>query len=359
VLSGHDSDSSTEDKFYGYMVERERVRIRREVLALPRAEWTDDRVLREIRLTNVRREDDRTTRVLRELSKGTFDRWHALGQPGAQPWNQEQREFGGLLVFNYALWRAFGTGDLARRLGFLDVKTWDEATQARVVEAALFNWRRGVPCFTDAYNPARTNRGKELQCADDVCRVTVLYKKVCQQLTAVWKRRLQVAAAAESTRSWEQTTRALMEVSGYGGTGFSAKEIVQDLLHTPLFNEWRAEEGQWRGVCSDVNSWCAVGPGARRGLNRLHGRDTRRNANSTKSSCHDTFLNELLQLWSKRREHWPDSILGEPVADLELHDVQFQLCEFDKYERVRLGEGKGRTYVPRPEGTADCMKDDE
>ena len=37
--------------------------------------------------------------------------------------------------------------------------------------------------------------------------------------------------------------------------------------------------------------------------------------------------------------------------DIELHDVQFQLCEFDKYERIRRGEGGRKTkYVPGSSG---------
>ena len=33
-----------------------------------------------------------------------------------------------------------------------------------------------------------------------------------------------------------------------------------------------------------------------------------------------------------------------PAGELALHDVQFQLCEFDKYERARLDEGYVRRY---------------
>ncbi|MCI0561982.1 MAG: hypothetical protein MN733_26135, partial [Nitrososphaera sp.] len=35
------------------------------------------------------------------------------------------------------------------------------------------------------------------------------------------------------------------------------------------------------------------------------------------------------------------------MPELELHDIQFQLCEFDKYERVRLCEGRPKSrYNP-------------
>jgi hypothetical protein len=35
-----------------------------------------------------------------------------------------------------------------------------------------------------------------------------------------------------------------------------------------------------------------------------------------------------------------------PSGELTLHDVQFQLCEFDKYERAKHNEGFVRRYVP-------------
>ncbi len=40
--------------------------------------------------------------------------------------------------------------------------------------------------------------------------------------------------------------------------------------------------GSWDNQCHDVNEWCPVGPGARRGLNRLHGRPTKQNCYSSK-----------------------------------------------------------------------------
>ena len=49
--------------------------------------------------------------------------------------------------------------------------------------------------------------------------------------------------------------------------------MLQDLLHTPLFGSWNRQQSKWVTCCRDLNSWCAVGPGARRGINRLYGRE--------------------------------------------------------------------------------------
>jgi hypothetical protein len=43
-------------------------------------------------------------------------------------------------------------------------------------------------------------------------------------------------------------------------------------------------------------------------------------------------------------------LFGEDI-DLEMRDIEHSLCEFDKYERVRLGQGKPRskyTYEAPP-----------
>ena len=46
----------------------------------------------------------------------------------------------------------------------------------------------------------------------------------------------------------------------------------------------------------------------------------------------------MLELFAARETHWPKN-----YVDLELHDIQFQLCEFDKYERVINNEGRPRS----------------
>ncbi len=50
-------------------------------------------------------------------------------------------------------------------------------------------------------------------------------------------------------------------------------------------------------------------------------------------------------LFQAASNHLPDY-----MPELELHDLQFQLCEFDKYERVRLGQGRLKAkYRPPPQ----------
>ena len=108
-----------------------------------------------------------------------------------------------------------------------------------------------------------------------------------------------------------------------------AKEVALDVMQTPHMQ-----------LCHDRNDWCPIGPGARRGLNRLHRRQTMQAVSVVGGLCEQRFLKELTALFDELRRvepKWCDSLA------LELHDVQFQLCEFDKYERIRRSEGGKKT----------------
>jgi hypothetical protein len=132
---------------------------------------------------------------------------------------------------------------------------------------------------------------------------------------------------------------------------------VTDLYHTDVL-----------GRASDVLDWASTGPGARRGLNRIHGR--RRPGSKRKGwglgIAEEQAIEEMRELleMSRERRYWPqwDDTLGrydganmhdmellqnvppQPAAwpDWTLREVEHTLCEFDKYERVRTGEGKPR-----------------
>uniref|UniRef100_A0A7S0B397 5-hmdU DNA kinase helical domain-containing protein n=1 Tax=Pyrodinium bahamense TaxID=73915 RepID=A0A7S0B397_9DINO len=118
-----------------------------------------------------------------------------------------------------------------------------------------------------------------------------------------------------------------MAVDGFGGTGFSAKEVVLDLLLTPLMPR-----------CTDLDTWCPVGPGACRGLNRLAGRPVQEMPTTGQ------LMSELLGVFRALDKYYPSPLAEE--KQLGLHDIQFQLCEFDKYLRAKHGQGRLRRFMP-------------
>lgn len=352
-------------EFFKFMQKREELRIRKDVRQQPQSEWTGDAVLKSVRLTNVQREKDRTTLAMRELTGEQAQLWEALDtMPEAisckpvsmrKPWTKKQLELAGLFVFNCALWRAFGTAEFARARGF--VQDWSLETQAETLEITQVLWRHDIDVFTEAYDPARSRHRHEISQRQrnpkDGNSVGKVVRRVFESVAIIWRDRELIAKEAYVTGSQKATTERLMKISGYGGTGFLAKEVVQDLLHTPVFEDYvvppdNSKPASWVCVCTDENEWCAVGPGARRGLNRLHGRPVKWCIMDSSPAKQHEFLAEIRELFEGRHEngHWPTSLLGLELADLVLHDVQFQLCEFDKYQRALYQEGRFRVYNP-------------
>jgi hypothetical protein len=70
--------------------------------------------------------------------------------------------------------------------------------------------------------------------------------------------------------------------------------------------------------------------GAKRGLNRLRGRPVRQ---GLRQDAALTEMRKLLQL-SRTGYNWP-----RRWPAWEMREVEHTLCEWDKYERTRLGEG--------------------
>jgi hypothetical protein len=67
----------------------------------------------------------------------------------------------------------------------------------------------------------------------------------------------------------------------------------------------------------------------------LHGRDADWQKTSTSPKLERLFLKEVRYLYAARERYLPADFV-----DLQLHDMQFNLCEFGKYRRVESGEGK-------------------
>lgn len=101
---------------------------------------------------------------------------------------------------------------------------------------------------------------------------------------------------------------------------FMAYEIVTDLRHTDLLCD-----------APDIMTWANPGPGAMRGLNRINGREIKYRQSK------QFFIDEMRDILQASVDFWPDR-----WPKWEMREVEHTLCEFDKYERARLGEGRPR-----------------
>lgn len=135
-------------------------------------------------------------------------------------------------------------------------------------------------------------------------------------LTPMWKNRSENRFGVEqdSLAYWHER---LMYNRDMGS--FMAGQIIADAKY-----EGKAKKA------TDWWTWAAPGPGSMRGLNRVYGGEPTK---PWKGNSWATAL-QMLQVEIDPLMHEAD------MPRLHAQDLQNCLCEFDKYERVRLGEGR-------------------
>lgn len=155
-------------------------------------------------------------------------------------------------------------------------------------------------------------------------------------LGRLWEDRLEWDAMLEDQGDTPLHLEAcwmLFQNSRYIGWGpFMAYEVVTDLRHT-----------RYLADAPDIYTWANAGPGAIRGLNRLFGRDL---GNKPRPEQTNGEMFELMKdLNDFEDEGFTETfgLVNDVAPRFEMRDIEHTLCEFDKYERVRLGEGKMRS----------------
>lgn len=262
-----------------FISERESIRLRKEA-GLPRAKWTNDEILGMYRFCNVRRNDDK-------VSRWVHCNW-LIFQPAVFEDNLED------------LWFAM----VVARLFNLP------STLAAIEKTVL-------PFKPAAMKKILTRLGKVFNAAYIVSTNGIAMGKVDYVvdniLTPLWNDRARLRPTANDTLdSWHMT---LCQYRGLGS--FMAAQVVADMKYVePLHS---AADWQW---------WAASGPGSRRGLGRVMFDDVEHHYNETH------WRSDFIMLWKEANAKlkWFEPLTGQ--------DLQNCLCEFDKYERARLGEGR-------------------
>lgn len=247
--------------------------------------WTNDTIIANYRFCNVRREDDAVTRWI------------------AENWRQPHRD-------SVDIWFAMVVARLFNEPGTLEaigypVPWRSEATRTRLRSRAELQGER-------VFNPAYivSTNGLKMDKIDYVIDII---------LDPLWEARKMFRPHAKETL--DSYHFRLMQARGLGS--FMAAQVVADLKFTD-------------SLCNaaDWATWAASGPGSRRGLNRVLGRPPEQHWRET------DWRNALTEL--------RDALLPKlplPLQNLHAQDIQNCLCEFDKYERARTGQGRPKqTY---------------
>lgn len=296
-------------RFFAYARERERTRITKthvdglcaEETLGGRPAYTTDPILQRYRFCNVFREDDRTTRWIRQ--NVTADRYQnsLLGALYLARWFNRIETLE-RLVSNWNLLRGFGT------------PTWADDVRERL---------RGIsPIVTGAYI-VKTPPG--------LCKLDGILDCSAGFLLMARANNEHMIISNRSGKYTLQRTHTWLQCCPYMGP-FMAYEVVTDLRHTPLLDN-----------APDIMTWASAGPGAARGLQRVFGGAVL-GYNSQAGQQKMNVLMGCLLAYSRQAELWPWT-----ERPWEMREVEHTLCEFDKYERVRLGEGTPKQLY-RPKG---------
>lgn len=260
-----------------FIQEREKVRLAKES-GKPKP-WTDDVILQSYRFCNIRRADDKVSRWL-------INNWY---KPNFNHKN---------ILLAVALARFINKPESLSVIGFPD-KWYPGRLLSRLREYR----DDGNTVFNGAYMV----RGN-----DGIDKLDCVINHYVQPLT---KRKDWI-----NTDSMEQSHSQLCLSYGFGS--FMAGQVVADL-------RW-AREGKW----NDRMDWAPIGPGSRRGMNRLLGLDIKYPMTQYIFQGH---LSEFIQTCE---DNLPKSI----TSRMEAMDYQNCCCEFDGYERALHGGRKKQNY---------------
>lgn len=280
---------------------RERYRMRNKKLEGGRV-LTMDPILATYKFTNVKREWDRTSQWL-------ITNWHA---PHAS------HEMAGM---GAAVARFIGRPESLALIGHpAEVGAGSWAVYARNAKRTLNHLRAaGGKVFTGAYIVSGSGSKKGSSKVDHVFDA---------YLTPV-------AKSGVLHRTWSSAYDlhdALMPFNGWGH--FMTQEVVLDCMFTHVLAK-----------AKDRTKYAMPGPGARRGLARLANQGMRNHLHyrqmaveEARSAMHTLHHNVVTALGK------------HPLASiLTVHDIEFCLCEFDKYERALWNQGTPKArYTPTP-----------
>jgi hypothetical protein len=246
--------------------------VQREAMRVDVTSVTDP-YMRNVRYTNVRREDDKVTKWLaqnwRDQNMGHPN--HTVGMVLARMVNY----IPSLTVIGYPY-------------------TW----RPNYIRNTLHGLKNaGLKIWSSAYTISTCGRAMD--------KTDYVVGHVCQQ----------VAQAGPLLLAWSKTLedalRALMTVDGLGS--FLAAQVIADLKNTP---------GHPLASAPDWMTWSAYGPGSLKGLSYYFGRII----------TPATYQQAITDAWS---EVCP--LLPVELQNLHMQDLQSCFCEFSKFCRVQEG----------------------
>ncbi len=293
------------NRFRKFVHKRYAIYMKYKIWNFAKDDLTDDPILKKYKFTN----------VFRELDTGTIWCRQHIREPYA---NHKE------LFFNIALYRMYNRITTAEVIGFIDNYPTSN-TEQKIRELRT----SGMPIFTGAHmTTGSVSKGDKIYQMFNTCA------------NYLWEHRRELEPKPGDTLK-----QAFDRISGKSpGVGpFIAYEIITDLRWTRYLKD-----------SEDIMYWANPGPGAQRGIKRVYSlpvkyaKTDRARIDSSYPSDYDGMIRVmryLLSIMNISRDYVPltDTTVMRSMPNMEMRDIEHSLCEFDKYERVRLGEGRPRS----------------
>lgn len=272
-------------RFAYYIAERYAIRVRR-LEGKERSAWTVDPILATYKFTNVRREWDRTTQWM-------IKHWHKPNRTSV------------MAGMGAAVARFIGHPEALLDIGHPAVRNDWTAYAYRSKVTLAQRKARGEQVFTGAYivSGAGSVQG------------TPKYRHVFDRyLTPVAKDGILSATHLSMQKLHDE----LVQFPGWGH--FMTQEVLLDCMFTHVCAK-----------AKDRADYAMPGPGALRGLARLQEKGMMDNGLHYRRAKASEAVAEMRRIRDAlRKKHAAHPFMRTITA----HDVEFNLCEFDKYERT-------------------------
>lgn len=248
-----------------------------------KAFYCTDPIINTYRFCNVQREDDKVTRWLKKY-------WR-------DPYWQDSHFIPAMILARMVNWPPTLT-----EIGFPEV--WDDDHIVQTIHSVQSRGKAWTGAYVITTCGARMDKALYVvQTASQALAMPPYHPRPENTLDGLWT--------------------SLRGLDGLGA-GFLAAQVVADVKYTPLFKN-----------APDWWTFAVPGPGSRRGLNRYLDRELNASwPEQTWKGGLDRMIKEVTPLL-------PD------LGPYHAQDWQNVMCEFDKWMRVRLGEGRPRSlYKP-------------
>lgn len=290
--------------FAAYMQARHSIHHKREK-GLPKP-WTEDEVLLNYRFCNIFRELDTVTIWVDDHIRKPFannkNLWLMLAIARTINWPDTLQ-----FLIDYPDKRAFPIDDTFSPV--IMGKAMDEYQAA------------GNKVYTGAYMiRAESDKSREWYYWSKNRYIAEIV------IGSLWNERESWVALLENEPTLEAVWTYFQSDKFRGFGPFMSYEVVTDYRHTRYCRN-----------ADDIYTWANAGPGAIRGLNRLYGRPLTQQPPRKQTNA------EMHKLMNDLNDNPPSAFSECSAPIFEMRDIEHTLCEFDKYERVRLGEGRPRS----------------